>query len=38
MRWHNEGIGENDGVMVHPSDGKAWKVLDRFDAYFAGYA
>jgi hypothetical protein len=20
MRWHKEGIHENDGVMVHPSD------------------
>jgi hypothetical protein len=34
MRWHKEGICENDGVMGHPSDGEAWKVLDRFDAYF----
>jgi hypothetical protein len=24
MRWHKEGIRENDGVMVHPSDGEAW--------------
>jgi hypothetical protein len=35
MRWHKEGIRENDGVMGHPSDGDAWKVLDRFDANFA---
>jgi hypothetical protein len=34
MRWHKEGIRENDGVMGHPSDGEAWKVLDRFDAEF----
>jgi hypothetical protein len=32
MRWHKEGICENDGVMGHPSDGEAWKVLDKFDA------
>jgi hypothetical protein len=31
MRWHKEGIHENDGVMEHPSDGEAWKVLDGFD-------
>jgi hypothetical protein len=35
MIWHKEGIRENDGVMGHPSDGEAWKVLNRFDAYFA---
>jgi hypothetical protein len=29
MRWHKEGIHENDGVMGHPSDGEGWKVLDR---------
>jgi hypothetical protein len=23
MRWHKEGIRENDGVMGHPSDGEA---------------
>jgi hypothetical protein len=38
MRWHKEGIHENDGVMGHPSDGEAWKVLDRFDANFASEA
>jgi hypothetical protein len=27
MRWHKEGIRDNDGVMGHPSDGEAWKVL-----------
>ena len=28
MRWHNEGVRENDQVMVHPSDSEAWKALD----------
>jgi hypothetical protein len=35
MRCHKEGIHENDGVMRHPLDDEAWKVLDRFDADFA---
>jgi hypothetical protein len=35
MRWHKEGIRENDGVMGHPSYSEAWKVLDEFDADFA---
>jgi hypothetical protein len=34
VRWHKEGIRENDGVMGHPSDGEAWKVLNRFDPDF----
>jgi hypothetical protein len=38
MRWHKEGIHENDRVLVHPSDGEAWKALDNFDAYFASDA
>jgi hypothetical protein len=38
MRWHKEGIHENDGVVVHPSDGEACKVLDRFDIVFASEA
>jgi hypothetical protein len=38
MRWHKEGIHENDGVMRHPSDGEAWKVLGRFEANFASDA
>jgi hypothetical protein len=38
MRWHKEGIRENDGVMRHPSDGEAWKVLDMFDTDFASDA
>jgi hypothetical protein len=28
MRWHNEGVRENDQVMVHPSDSEAWKDFD----------
>jgi hypothetical protein len=38
MRWHKEGIRENDGVMWNPLDDEAWKVLDRFDANFASDA
>jgi hypothetical protein len=38
MRWHKEGIHENDGVMVHPSDGEARKVFDKFDVDFVGDA
>jgi hypothetical protein len=38
MRRHKEGICENDGVMGYPSDGEAWKVLDRFDVDFASDA
>jgi hypothetical protein len=34
MRWHKEGVHENDGVMVHSFDGEAWKALDNFDANF----
>jgi hypothetical protein len=35
MRWHKEGVCENDQVMVHPSDSDAWKGLDNFDIDFA---
>jgi hypothetical protein len=35
MRWHKEGVCENDQVMVHLSDSEAWKALDDFDADFA---
>jgi hypothetical protein len=35
MRWHKEGVRENDQVMVHPSDSEAWKALDDFDPNFA---
>jgi hypothetical protein len=38
MRWHKEGIRENDGVMGHPSDDEAWKVLNRFNTDFASDA
>jgi hypothetical protein len=34
MRWHKEGVHENDELMVHPSDGDAWKALDVFDPNF----
>jgi hypothetical protein len=35
MRWHKEGVYENDQVMVHPSDCEVWKALNDFDADFA---
>jgi hypothetical protein len=35
MRWHKEGVHENDELMVHPSDGDAWKALGTFDLDFA---
>jgi hypothetical protein len=35
MRWHKEGERENNNVMVHPSDGEAWKALDNIDPDFA---
>jgi hypothetical protein len=35
MRWHKEGVRENDQVMVHPSDCEAWKALDDFNTDFA---
>jgi hypothetical protein len=38
MRWHKKDIRENDGVMGHPSNGEAWKVLDRFYADFTSDA
>jgi hypothetical protein len=31
MRWHKEGVRDNDDLIVHPSDGDAWKALDTFD-------
>jgi hypothetical protein len=34
MRWHKEGERENSNVMVHSSDGEAWKDLDNFDPDF----
>jgi hypothetical protein len=35
MRWHKEGVRENDQVMVHPSDSEAWKALGDFNTDFA---
>jgi hypothetical protein len=35
MRWHKEGVHENDQVMVHLPDSEAWKALDDFDLDFA---
>jgi hypothetical protein len=35
MRWHKEGVRDNDDLIVHPSDGDAWKALDAFDPDFA---
>jgi hypothetical protein len=34
MRWHKEGVHENDELMVHPLDGDAWKAFDTFDLDF----
>jgi hypothetical protein len=38
MRWHKKGECENNNVMLHPSDGEAWKALDNFDLDFANDA
>jgi hypothetical protein len=35
MRWHKQGVHENDQMMVHPSDSEAWKALDDVDTDFA---
>jgi hypothetical protein len=35
MRWHKEGVRENNQVLVHTSDSEVWKSLDDFDADFA---
>jgi hypothetical protein len=35
MRWHKEGVCENNKVMVHPFNGEAWKLLDTIDIDFA---
>ena len=37
MLWHKEGEREiqDPDIMMHPSDGDAWKALDRFDPEFA---
>jgi hypothetical protein len=34
IRWHKEGVRENDQVMMHLSDSEAWKVVNDFDADF----
>jgi hypothetical protein len=34
MRWHQEGVRDNDDLIVHPLDGDAWKALDTFDPDF----
>jgi hypothetical protein len=34
MRWHKECVRDND-LIVHPSDGDAWKALNTFDPDFA---
>jgi hypothetical protein len=36
MRWHEEGDcqDQDPDIMVHPSDGKAWQALVRFDLEF----
>jgi hypothetical protein len=36
VRWHKEGVCENDPVMVHSSDSEAWKALDDFDPDLPG--
>jgi hypothetical protein len=38
MRWHKDHTNKQDGLMVHPSDGDAWKYLDTFDPDFASEA
>jgi hypothetical protein len=35
MQWHQEGVRNNDELIVHPLDGDAWKALDTFDPDFA---
>jgi hypothetical protein len=38
MRWHKDCTDRQDGLMVQPSDGDAWKALDNFDLDFASDA
>jgi hypothetical protein len=38
MRWHKDCTDRQDGLMVHPLDGDAWKALDNFDPDFASEA
>jgi hypothetical protein len=35
MRWHKDCTDRQDGLMVHPSNGDAWKALDNIDLEFA---
>jgi hypothetical protein len=35
MRWHKEGVCENNQVMMHPFDSEAWNALDDFNVDFA---
>lgn len=35
MRYHKEGHRENPELLVHPSDGEAWKSFDRAYPRFA---
>jgi hypothetical protein len=35
MRWHKEVRLDEDGVLRHPADGKAWKHLDEMYPDFA---
>jgi hypothetical protein len=38
IRWQKDCTDRQDGLMVHPSDGDAWKTLDNFDPDFASDA
>lgn len=35
MRFHKDGTRANPNIMVHPSDGEAWKHFDRHNPNFA---
>jgi hypothetical protein len=35
LRWHKDCMDRQDGLMVHPSYGDAWKALDNFEPDFA---
>jgi hypothetical protein len=38
MRWHKDCTDRQDGLMVHPSYGDAWKDLDNCNREFASDA
>jgi hypothetical protein len=38
MRWHKDCTDKQDGLMVYPSNGDAWKALDNFDPEFTSDA